>query len=148
MPVLLRCTANHRYSKQFYKEKSYRLRSHPSVRRCSVTSCKKPKMQYNREGVHERYIDIDASKARADFRRKEKKTSKTYNSGYSLVITHLTTNPPARCLNRAILAGRSTYVRALLVVRICSVLFYCLCSSCRGGVSPPLHKASLLKTLG
>ena len=25
----------------------------------------------------------------------------TYNSGYSLVVTHLTTNPPVRCLNRA-----------------------------------------------
>ena len=30
-----------------------------------------------------------------------KKLSKTYNSGYSLVVTHLTTNPPVRCLNRA-----------------------------------------------
>jgi hypothetical protein len=27
--------------------------------------------------------------------------AKTYNSGYSLVVTHLTTNPPVRCLNRA-----------------------------------------------
>ena len=31
----------------------------------------------------------------------KKKTLKTYNSGYSLVVTHLTTNPPVRCLNRA-----------------------------------------------
>jgi hypothetical protein len=30
-----------------------------------------------------------------------KKMSKTYNSGYSLVVTHLTTNPPVRCLNSA-----------------------------------------------
>jgi hypothetical protein len=29
------------------------------------------------------------------------KEQKTYNSGYSLVVTHLTTNPPVRCLNRA-----------------------------------------------
>jgi hypothetical protein len=29
------------------------------------------------------------------------KMAKTYNSGYSLVVTHLTTNPPVRCLNRA-----------------------------------------------
>jgi hypothetical protein len=29
------------------------------------------------------------------------KKAKTYNSGYSLVVTHLTTNPPVRCLNRA-----------------------------------------------
>lgn len=27
--------------------------------------------------------------------------TKTYNSGYSLMVTHLTTNPPVRCLNRA-----------------------------------------------
>jgi hypothetical protein len=31
----------------------------------------------------------------------EGEMAKTYNSGYSLVITHLTTNPPVRCLNRA-----------------------------------------------
>jgi hypothetical protein len=30
-----------------------------------------------------------------------KEWAKTYNSGYSLVVTHLTTNPPVRCLNRA-----------------------------------------------
>ena len=30
-----------------------------------------------------------------------KTMAKTYNSGYSLVVTHLTTNPPVRCLNRA-----------------------------------------------
>jgi hypothetical protein len=32
---------------------------------------------------------------------KEDTWAKTYNSGYSLVFTHLTTNPPVRCLNRA-----------------------------------------------
>jgi hypothetical protein len=30
-----------------------------------------------------------------------KKSPKTYNSGDSPVVTHLTTNPPVRCLNRA-----------------------------------------------
>jgi hypothetical protein len=30
-----------------------------------------------------------------------KKLASTYNSGYSLVVTHLITNPPVRCLNRA-----------------------------------------------
>jgi hypothetical protein len=35
------------------------------------------------------------------FECKSKTTAKTYNSGYSLVVTHLTTNPPVRCLNRA-----------------------------------------------
>ena len=34
-------------------------------------------------------------------RRMKSKMTKTYNSGYSLVVTHLTTNPPVRCLNRA-----------------------------------------------
>jgi hypothetical protein len=33
--------------------------------------------------------------------RMSKRQAKTYNSGYSLVVTHLTTNPPVRCLNRA-----------------------------------------------
>jgi hypothetical protein len=33
--------------------------------------------------------------------RPDAKMTKTYNSGYSLVVTHLTTNPPVRCLNRA-----------------------------------------------
>jgi hypothetical protein len=27
--------------------------------------------------------------------------AKTYNSGNSLMVTHLTTNPPVRCLNMA-----------------------------------------------
>jgi hypothetical protein len=32
---------------------------------------------------------------------REQKSIKTYNSGYSLVVTHLTTNPPVRCLSKA-----------------------------------------------
>jgi hypothetical protein len=36
-----------------------------------------------------------------DVKELQKKRAKTYNSGYSLVVTHLTTNPPVRCLNRA-----------------------------------------------
>jgi hypothetical protein len=36
------------------------------------------------------------------------KTTKTYNSGYSLVVTYLTTNPPVRCLNRAERTGSLT----------------------------------------
>jgi hypothetical protein len=32
---------------------------------------------------------------------KAKQQQNTYNSGYSLVVTHLTTNPPVRRLNRA-----------------------------------------------
>jgi hypothetical protein len=31
----------------------------------------------------------------------QKESSKTYNSGDSPVVTHLTTSPPVRCLNRA-----------------------------------------------
>jgi hypothetical protein len=37
---------------------------------------------------------------------------KAYNSGYLLVITHLTTNPPVRCLNRA---ERTRRTRRLVV---------------------------------
>jgi hypothetical protein len=35
------------------------------------------------------------------YRQKKSKKTKTYNSGHSLVVTHLTTNPLVRCLNRA-----------------------------------------------
>jgi hypothetical protein len=31
----------------------------------------------------------------------KQKMAKTYNSGYSPVVTHLTTNPPVSCLNIA-----------------------------------------------
>jgi hypothetical protein len=34
-------------------------------------------------------------------KRSSVKTAKTYNSGDSPVVTHLTTSPPVRCLNRA-----------------------------------------------
>jgi hypothetical protein len=40
-----------------------------------------------------RFIDYAAEE--------QKEMAKTYNSGYSLVVTHLTTNTPVRCLNRA-----------------------------------------------
>jgi hypothetical protein len=36
-----------------------------------------------------------------DCLQKEIKTAKTYNSRDSLMVTHLTTNPPVSCLNRA-----------------------------------------------
>ena len=35
------------------------------------------------------------------------KMAKTYNSGYSLVVTHLTTNPPVQCLSTAERTGSS-----------------------------------------
>jgi hypothetical protein len=38
---------------------------------------------------------------KVDGQSETQNTAKTYNSGYSLVVTHLTTNPPVRCLNRA-----------------------------------------------
>jgi hypothetical protein len=37
------------------------------------------------------------------------KKSKTYNSGYSLVVTHLTTNPPVHCLSTAERTGSSIF---------------------------------------
>jgi hypothetical protein len=68
------------------------------------------------------------------------KVAKTYNSGYSLVVTHLTTNPPVRCLNRAERTGslvfnvlwsyvkilqKSWYINYQLFVRI-QLCFECL----------------------
>jgi hypothetical protein len=52
------------------------------------------------------YASIDVVSVSSTFgvvdQGKGKKDAKnTYNSGYSLVVTHLTTNPPVRCLNRA-----------------------------------------------
>jgi hypothetical protein len=37
------------------------------------------------------------------------KTTKTYNSGYSPVVTHLTTNPPVHCLSTAERTGSSIF---------------------------------------
>jgi hypothetical protein len=39
----------------------------------------------------------------------EAKTTKTYNSGYSPVVTHLTTNPPVHCLSTAERTGSSIF---------------------------------------
>ena len=56
------------------------------------------------------------------------KRSKTYNSGYSLVVTHLTTNPPVRCLNRAERTGSLvfnvlwSYVEVILIKIIYKVV--------------------------
>ena len=41
-----------------------------------------------------------------------KKKRITYNSGYSRVVTQLTTNPPVRCLNRAEQTGSLIVSRA------------------------------------
>jgi hypothetical protein len=41
--------------------------------------------------------------------RSAKKQSKTYNSGYSPVVTHLTTNPPVHCLSTAERTGSSIF---------------------------------------
>jgi hypothetical protein len=41
-----------------------------------------------------------------------KRKTKTYNSGDSLVVTHLTTNPPVSCLNRAERTGSLAFTHA------------------------------------
>jgi hypothetical protein len=48
--------------------------------------------------------------------------SKTYNSGYSLVVTHLTTNPPVRCLNRAERTGSLVFNVLWSYVKVRSIL--------------------------
>jgi hypothetical protein len=45
---------------------------------------------------------MEAEKERATKR-------KTYNSGYSPVVTHLTTNPPVHCLSTAERTGSSIF---------------------------------------
>ena len=56
------------------------------------------------------------------------KMSKTYNSGDSLVVTHLTTNPPVHCLYMAERTG--------------SLIFSVLWSYVKGIVVVGIHKAS------
>ncbi|KAF2625017.1 hypothetical protein BU25DRAFT_130876 [Macroventuria anomochaeta] len=66
-------------------------RKHAKVRQrpsSTVTKGKKKPLKHSNE--------LD-EKAQEYHLRKQK----TYNSGYLLVVTHLTTNPPVRCLNRA-----------------------------------------------
>ena len=41
---------------------------------------------------------------------KKSTKAKTYNSGYSLVVTHLTTNPPVPCLNMAERTGSLVFM--------------------------------------
>jgi hypothetical protein len=43
-----------------------------------------------------------------DLGRKQRQ-KKTYNSGYSPVVTHLTTNPPVHCLSTAERTGSSIF---------------------------------------
>jgi hypothetical protein len=54
-----------------------------------------------------------------------KKMAKTYNSGYSLVVTHLTTNPPVRCLNRAERTGSLVFnvLWSYVIIRHDSTLY-------------------------
>ena len=52
------------------------------------------------------------------------KNPKTYNSGYSPVVTHLTTNPPVSCLSTAERTGSAgfrilwSYVKDMLTLEI------------------------------
>jgi hypothetical protein len=66
-------------------------------------------------------IDEVASLSLVQSRWSRKKIAKTYNSGDSLVVTHLTTNPPVSCLIKAERTGSHvfkilwSYVKELLV---------------------------------
>jgi hypothetical protein len=57
------------------------------------------------------------------------KEEKTYNSRYSLVVTHLTTNLPVNCLNRAERTGSLvisflwSYVLLICNYKLISVIF-------------------------
>jgi hypothetical protein len=58
--------------------------------------------------------------------RQAKREAKTYNSGDSLVVTHLTTNPPVSCLDRAERTGSLAFTHAtatkVLSISVCGDL--------------------------
>jgi hypothetical protein len=54
--------------------------------------------RYKRQRLKTVLSGLDVCSVTVDW---QKEMAATYNSGYSLVVTHLTTNPPVRCLNRA-----------------------------------------------
>ena len=66
-------------------------KSHSSIYRVSL--------RHHLLSVHALHTHID----------KSKKMAKTYNSGYSPVVTHLTTNPPVSCLSTAERTGSSIF---------------------------------------
>ena len=55
----------------------------------------------SKEAAYATLAAILATRKQVRYSSSAQKIAKTYNSGYSLVVTHLTTNPPVRCLNRA-----------------------------------------------
>ena len=64
-------------------------------------------VRFKRRGRHDQLIYRICSVSSA------KRSAKTYNSGYWLVVTHLTTNLPGRCLNRAERTGSLIVSRPL-----------------------------------
>ncbi|KAF2875810.1 hypothetical protein BDV95DRAFT_562694 [Massariosphaeria phaeospora] len=56
----------------------------------------------------------------------ELESRRTYNSGYSLVVTHLTTNPPVHCLNSAERTGSVVFSVLWSYVGECSFPPYIL----------------------
>jgi hypothetical protein len=56
--------------------------------------------------------------------RTRNKKAKTYNSGYSLVVTHLTTNPPVHCLSTAERTGSSIFSVLWSYVEVMVVHWY------------------------
>ena len=71
-----------------------------------------------------------------DYSPDAKREAKTYNSGYSLVVTHLTTNPPVRCLNRAERTG--SLVFNVLWSYVINAQFLKIISLCMQRQSPRL----------
>ena len=67
-----------------------------------------------------------ASASKISKSQQPKKRSKTYNSGDSLVVTHLTTNPPVHCLSTAERTGSSVFSVLWSYVEVVVVLSYCI----------------------
>jgi hypothetical protein len=74
------------------------LRSPPPFLTLNAQSCKAKR-------IPNMYADRPRPEA-----RKASEKAKTYNSGDSLVVTHLTTNPPVQCLSTAERTGSSVFI--------------------------------------
>jgi hypothetical protein len=76
-----------------------------------------------------------------------KRDTKTYNSGDSLVVTHLTTNPPVSCLNRAERTGSLASTHATVTesvnFSVCSKPLFCMRT-----ISTDSSLGGLLRALG
>ncbi|KAF2680469.1 hypothetical protein K458DRAFT_311739, partial [Lentithecium fluviatile CBS 122367] len=66
-----------------------------------------------------------------------KKSKKTYNSGDSLVVTHLTTSPPVKCLCKAERTGSPGFIFlwSYVLVSLACIIYIVLMQLCASSFS-------------